>query len=210
MAPSSKPRDPVLLALSGPSGAGKSTFATLLARQLRRRKYRVVILRIAEPLYAVQRTIYRLAGRPTKSAKFQDTRLLSFLGGHFRKIKKDSLLEAFALKVKEQKRRLCSSGTQLSAIICSDARRPDLERLQQMGFVMIHIDAPHRAIVERIEKRDDASPFQVDPKLEIVNSRWSWDYLIDNSGSLDALNKHARELAAKLDTPSDDPDRKRY
>jgi len=200
MAASSKPRDPVLLALSGPSGAGKSTFAKLLACHLRHRKYRVMILRIAEPLYAVQRTIYRLAGQPTISANFQDTRLLSFLGGHFREIKKDSLLEAFAMKVQTHKRRLCSSGTELSVIICSDARTPDLVRMQQMGFVMIHIDAPHRAIVQRIKKRGDASPFQVDPKLEIVKSSWPWDHSIDNSGSLDDLNKHSRELAAKLDT----------
>ena len=179
------------IALSGPRGAGKSTFAALVTKELRRHRQQVTLLRIAEPLYQVQELIYKLARCSIAGSSFQDAELLTFLGRHFRKIRKTSLLDAFVRQIQESTKK----ASRRHVVLCSDARSPDLPFLRRNGFSLGFVYAPKETIDKRLIARGDANRTRSARELEVTYRQTKWDFEIDNSGSRNALRHQAVKIA---------------
>lgn len=77
-----------------PSGYGKSTAVSILEK-----KYKVINVKIAEPMYELQKMFYEKIKCPIGNT--QDGELLQFLGMKIRKENPDFLLNEFSEKVYE-------------------------------------------------------------------------------------------------------------
>ncbi|MBF6228515.1 hypothetical protein IU470_25835 [Nocardia abscessus] len=140
----------VRLALFGASGAGKSTTCRLLLETVQQRGLAGVLVKLAEPLYDVQRLIYSLCGHPVIEPYRQDGILLSSLADNFRRIDPGSLTRLFAARV--------AGAEKADVVICDDMRRPDYEALREMGFRFVRITAPEAVRIGRRTARDDLAP----------------------------------------------------
>lgn len=187
------------LAICGASGSGKTTFAELLGRHLRWRGFGISRVQIARPLYELQSQVYRVARTPIRSSEFQDTELLSFLGGHIRRINPSALLFEFEENLAKESERFENEQRKKSAIICADARLPDLSRLCELEFRFLYISAPMAHLAQRTRSRGDSNAGKTNPQLEVTETSWPWCLQIDNSGPLSRLDTMAHELAAAID-----------
>jgi cytidine deaminase len=189
------------IAFAGLPGAGKSTSATILRDLLGDLGRTVETVKVAAPLYDVQRHFYARIGFDQTDGH-QDGRLLNFLGSHFREVSPDFLHADFAQRCTAA---LCA-GTDV--VICDDARPADLDGLAKLGFSVVHVTAPESIRRERKAKRadlvagNDAHPTEAG---EVVG-----DHQLDNSGDLTSLRAAVSALIAELaweTTPALDDDR---
>lgn len=178
----------------GRPGAGKSSFAAaLVASDSRWRQ-----LAMARPLYAAQAALLDRTGvRPTELA--QDGELLSFLGGHIRRLDPDSLT-----------RRVIERADWLQAvvgeraIVISDARPVDLPALRGAGFATVLVRAPEASRRVRLRDRADLTANPDYAGIEVSREEPAADILIDNDGSLSDLFVQAGGFLERLSliTPS--------
>lgn len=135
------------LALLGGPGVGKDTFVQILRKRFPQISLRLI--RLAEPLYEVQKFVYRSCSKEI-SDHVQDGILLNFLGQHMRSINPNVLLDRFAKAVQE-------IGDQRDLIICSDVRPIDAAFVKKLGFHIVHITANPDIALERRKRRGDFS-----------------------------------------------------
>ena len=176
------------LALLGRSGAGKDTFVSFLKNHSALGDRNPHVLRLAEPLYAGQESIYKLCGIPL-DPNTQDGTLLNFLGQHMRKINPAVLKEVFAHKL---------SQSENSFVICPDARPVDIIFLKDLGFKIIHIDvSPELAYTRRIDRKD-YHPLPHDAPIEEGLEHVKADWTLSNTGTLEAFHQSITPLLAEI------------
>ena len=179
------------LALTGPPGSGKSTAARLLVQLLQKKSRQDVhVLKIAEPLYKLQNTIYKTARVELSTEYEQDGELLQYLGSKLRKINPDCLSNNFA----ERLDRLQNSHD--SIVICDDARPLDIPHLLTLGFIIIKITSRHSE--SRVIERNDLTRQDPGSALEMGYSELSGALEIDNSGSTQDLEAHLSKILDEI------------
>jgi hypothetical protein len=173
------------IALHGIPGSGKSTLARMLVPELERAGVPSVVLRLADPLYALQALVYRTAGRPLPDPTVQDGRLLADLAGHLRRINPDALTGDFRARVHE-----VSSARPGAAIVCDDVRPADAVCLVGLGFMLVRVDADAELRAARLAGRGDLTAGCGEQAVDVAHQE------IRNDGSLEDLRVAARELVA--------------
>lgn len=158
-----------------PSGYGKSTAIALLSK-----KYKIKNIKIATPLYELQKDFYHKLDIDIGDK--QDGELLQFYGTKVRKEKPLYLLHQFEQKVNE-----CEN---LDLIITNDDCRPyDYEYLKMLGFIFIRINGYKR-------ERNDHTPINTKLSIEWQNDIYC-DYEIDNFGDIETYEENVfKEMEA--------------
>ena len=160
-----------------PSGYGKSTAIEILKKH-----YYIENIKIAEPLYKLQKDFYNLIGVDIKDK--QDGELLQFYGKKIRKENEDFLLNCF-------KNKLNNSNT---TIITNDDCRPsDYSFLKNNGFIFIKINGFKR-------ERRDKTQANLKDKIE-WQSEIPYDYEVDNFGTLEEYENNIMEVINKIIVP---------
>jgi cytidine deaminase len=188
------------VALFGWPGAGKSTTAAMLRQALAESGRQPAVVRIAAPLYDVQRSFYARAGTSLADGQ-QDGVLLNFLGSHFRAAAPGFLLTDFGQRCASAL--LCGADT----IICDDARPVDLAELAGQGFSIVRISAPDEIRGQRKSGRGDRIAGNDRHPTELGVDAVSPDFEIDNSGSLAELQTQLASLVQTLSQPAARQDR---
>jgi len=186
------------IALFGWPGAGKSTTAAILRRALEESGRRPTVVRIAAPLYDVQRYFYARAGTSLADGQ-QDGALLNFLGSHLRAAAPGFLLTDFGQRCASAL--LCGADT----LVCDDARPVDLAELAEQGFVLVRISAPDELRGCRKSGRGDKIPGNDQHPTELGVDAVAPDFEIDNSGSLAELETQVASLVRTLSQPTTRP-----
>ncbi|MEV0830194.1 AAA family ATPase [Nonomuraea rubra] len=178
------------IALFGLPGAGKSTFATLLVEEFDKAAISAAIVKIGAPLYELQSLIHTLAGQPLLSASQQDGLLLNDLAGHLRRINPAVLTDLFAARV--------TSAAPGTGLVCDDLRAPDVDAVEQLGFVLVEVQAPEAVRQARKQRRGDLTPGREDHPSEAPIDRKP-HYRVANDSTLTALRHEAATLIKRLD-----------
>jgi dephospho-CoA kinase len=165
-------------AVVAPSGSGKSTAAGFLREGFEANGLRVAVVKLAEPLYQLQREFYRRAGREI-DAYAQDQPLLEAIAAHLRALSPRALVDDFL-------RRLDASGADV--VINDDLRDPhvDWPALREAGFRVVGILADERFRRERLARRHDlaiATDAPASRELDLIPV----DIELENNGSLGEL-----------------------
>lgn len=179
------------IALYGKPGAGKSTFAGILTDEFEASGARVVVVKLAAPLYELQAVIHAMAGAPLLDSAAQDGRLLNDLGVHLRRINPDALTDAFSRRVAQAERDWPDA-----VLLCDDMRALDVEAVTCLGFDLAEVVAPDAARSARKQARADLSAGDEDHPTEApvaATPRWR----VVNDGSLDVLRVLAARIAAE-------------
>ncbi|WP_186102582.1 dephospho-CoA kinase [Burkholderia gladioli] len=177
------------IALVAPSGSGKSTTAGLLREAFEAADRQVAILKLAAPLYSLQRAFYDAACHDMRDGT-QDQHLLEHIATELRRIDRQSLVKNFAQRIER-----CEAD-----VIINDDLRDDVTDwpyLRQQGFSIIKIVTAPAVRASRLQGRDDVSIVENSP-LDIQMSRILADYVLPNNGSLDVLRTHVEALAGCL------------
>jgi hypothetical protein len=183
----------VKLALFGAPGAGKSTSSRYLVSALSRRGFHCTILKIAEPLYELQRAVYGICERPLRDPYTQDGMLLQALGMHVRRIDSDALLRHFDRRLDEWD----AHRNGLCCCICDDVRAPDAAHLRGRGFRFIEVVASDAVRRGRLAKRGDLALGRQDHELEARPSVTA-DVMIENSGTHQQLERTIDAIVAEV------------
>jgi cytidine deaminase len=183
-------RPAALIALFGLPGAGKSTSALILRRLIDESGRKVAVVKIAAPLYDVQRQFYERAAAPLAEGR-QDGTLLNFLGTHFRQMVPGFLLDDFATRCE------FAALAGADAIICDDARPVDLPGLAAHGFTLVRVAAPDALRRSRKAVRDDVTRGQDDHPTEAGVEDAAADLEIVNAGDLSDLEIQLKALDAQ-------------
>ncbi|MFD9609194.1 AAA family ATPase [Streptomyces sp. NPDC004290] len=186
------PENGARIALFGKPGAGKSTFAGLLGKECSASGPSLRIIKIADPLYELQRTVYETAGVLAPEAGVQDGQLLNALGAHLRRINPNCLTDRFAVRVAAVHREVPGA-----VVVCDDMRAPDAAALAGMGFLLVELTAPDEVRAARKAQRGDLSPGDEQHSTERPVQAEPWRR-VDNSGGLDVLRERAARLLAEV------------
>ncbi|HEY0392504.1 MAG TPA: hypothetical protein VGC63_12405 [Solirubrobacterales bacterium] len=175
-------------ALVGASGSGKSTLTDLLREGFEASGLRVEVVKLAEPLYWLQREFYRYAGREI-DLYAQDQPLLESIATHLRSLSPRALVDDFL-------RRLDVSDADV--IINDDLRDPhvDWPTMRQAGFRVIGIAVEEPTRRERLSRRRDLAT-SMDSKASRDISLIRPDIVLDNNGSLRELKSAAAAVVQK-------------
>ncbi|MBF6195327.1 MULTISPECIES: hypothetical protein [unclassified Nocardia] len=177
----------VRLALFGASGAGKSTTCRLILDAVQRQGRTGAVVKLAEPLYDLQRLIYSLCGQPIAEPYRQDGMLLSSLADNFRRIDPESLTRLFAARVAD------AENSNAEVVICDDVRRPDYEALRKMGFRFVRISAPDELRIRRRAERGDLAPVS-DQHVAEVPISLAPDFEVLNDSTIEHLARQVQAL----------------
>lgn len=175
----------VALVVYGLTGCGKSTLASLLKEELTAHGRSTVILKLADPLYRLQRAFYEIASRPEEQK--QDQILLEVIATQLRRISPTSVVDDFLLRLDQ-----CGADT----VINDDLRDPHIDYLllKQRGFKFIRLVCSETVRQARLGQRDDISTIvqsKTTAELDLIVS----DLVIDNSGcDIGALKGVARHI----------------
>jgi hypothetical protein len=142
------------LALYGSGGAGKSSCARFMQEKMDEIELKIVRVRLAEPLYALQEAVYSAAGRPLDDPTTQDEALLSSIASHMRRINPEALIWPLWRHIDNA----LASERIPDLLVCEDSRPPDRRYLTELKFKFLHIDAPAEALISRRQSRRDISP----------------------------------------------------
>jgi hypothetical protein len=153
------------ICLYGPTGSGKTT----LARQLVKH-HGAELIKIAEPLYQLQDSIYGMIG---KKIKGRDGELLQFLGHKIEKELPQWLALQFIRKVN------CSS---CPIIVNDDCRLNSYPVLRNHGFVFIHVQTSTEQ--REVRRRDDHIAIDPAHSVERGFEGFISDYTLSNDGML--------------------------
>jgi hypothetical protein len=137
-----------------PTGFGKSTAGNIVVDN-----FEAKVIKLAEPLYAVQKFFYDMIGKNILS---QDGELLQFLGQKVQNDFPNFLFEFFCNKMDE-----ILNHAPETIIVNDDCRPGNYEKLKNLGFIFIKIEGKRYY-------RDDISPINPSHPLE-----WREDILFD-------------------------------
>jgi energy-coupling factor transporter ATP-binding protein EcfA2 len=174
------PRDTQLrICLFGPTGSGKSTIARHLTNT-----YDAELIKIAEPLYRLQRVFYETLGI---SQERQDGELLQFFA---QKIEKEQPGWLGQQAVRQVNR------SQAALVLNDDCRLNSYSALLGAGFTFIHVRTPAEVIAKR--SRDDYRP--VDPRHPVEQGfdQFRTDHVLANEGEFSTTLRNAEGLVKKL------------
>ncbi len=173
------------IALFGPPGAGKSTSNKILSELCKEKSWKHQTIKLAEPLYTAQSTIYEIAGVKLNNFYQQDGELLNFLGYYLRKLNPSVLLDAFSERLNE----LVTSYEDASRliIVCDDMRQPDCEHLRNLGFLLVRIEADDELCKARKVARGDVTLGNKNHATEAGLDSITADLKISNNGSMKEL-----------------------
>ncbi|MFE3455987.1 AAA family ATPase [Nocardiopsis aegyptia] len=181
------------IALYGPPGAGKSTLATLLAQEAELQGINAITVKLAQPLYDLQQSIYERAGRPLRDTYRQDGKLLNSLGSHLQRINPEALTEDFARRVSN----LLSRQASNQLLVCDDMRGNAVPTLTHLGFTLVQVSAPEQLRRQRKQNRADLTRGDDNHVTEVPVDREP-DHRIVNDGSLDNLRALALDLIEQV------------
>lgn len=154
-----------------PSGYGKSTASEILIKE-----YGGCVIKIAEPLYDLQRSFYSKLGILDDK---QDGELLQFYGRKVRDIKPGYLLDIFCESVRNLKD--C-----YNIIVNDDCRPLDYDCLKELGFIFVRVNG-------LVRDRDDFTKANPNNSLEWQNDI-PCDYELNNYGSIEEYTRNIIEL----------------
>lgn len=163
------------ICLLAPSGYGKSTASEILIRE-----YGGCVIKIAEPLYELQKSFYHKLGIWEDK---QDGELLQFYGRKVRSINPSYLLDVF-------NESLIGARDYCNIIINDDCRPMDYEYLKNLGFIFVKING-------YVRDRDDFT--KANPKSSLEwQSEIPCDYELNNYGSLDEYRNEIIKLMEEI------------
>lgn len=176
------------LSLVAPSGSGKSSTAAFMLERCAALGLRARIVKLAEPLYALQQQFYRVAGIDIDRFA-QNQKLLEDIATHLRAIRPDVLVRDFF-------RRLESDDADV--VINDDLRdmNTDLPALRRAGFVTVRISATREVAARRLGLRRDLQT-QRDSRLDAAVLGIMPDHVLVNDG--DDLQDYRRRVHAFFD-----------
>jgi len=165
-------------ALVAPSGSGKSTAAWFLREAFEASGLRVAVLKLAEPLYRLQREFYRCAGREI-DLYAQDQPLLEAIAAYLRTLSPRALVDDLL-------RRLDASDADV--VINDDLRDPhvDWPALRGAGFRVVSVVVDERVRRERLARRRDLAT-ATDSRASRGIGSIPVDIVLENNGSLREL-----------------------
>lgn len=150
-----------------PSGYGKSTAIDILKKY-----WSLCNIKIAEPLYELQRDFYNKINTPLKEE--QDGELLQFYGLKIRKENPTYLLDEFEKKLK-------LSDDNYDFVTNDDCRPYDYDKLKHLNFIFIKINGYKRL-------RYDHTAIDQNLKIE-WQSEIPYDYEINNLSDINMYEK---------------------
>jgi hypothetical protein len=165
----------IKLSFLAPSGFGKTTAAQILGSL-----FGSTNVRLAEPLYALQKAFYSFIGEEIGDK--QDGELLQFLGSKIQKQKPDFLASRFFEHVAT-----LGLHQRVSIISNDDCRPHNYPYLKAWGFKFICING-------FCHTRADKSPIDPSSDLEWQIGRIPYDLCISNTGTLEQLKVTIREM----------------
>lgn len=171
------------LSVIGLTGSGKSTFASLVEQEATRAGRSHARVKLAAPLYRLQREVYQVAGAPLPAGA-QDQELMEALAAALRRINPRSLADDF-------RRRLADAGADL--VVNDDLRDPHVDAvvLRQEGFRIVRVRADEPIRLARLAGRADLTRAEHSTReLDRIEP----DLLVDNNRDLAALRRRARDL----------------
>lgn len=175
---------PLKIGLLGTTGVGKDTCCQCIKKLFP--NISIQVLRLAQPLYAVQNMVYQICG-VEKGGDIQDGALLNFLGKHMRQINPQVLVDAFFDALRKV-------GTETDLILCPDVRPIDAPSLKKIGFTLIHILADPETALERRKKRGDLTLGQATHETESGLIPEACDAQIVNNGTFEELEGKLRQI----------------
>jgi hypothetical protein len=180
----------VRIAIYGLSGSGKSTSAALIEEAAAARGLTYARLKLAEPLYDLQRAFYRRAR--LRIARYeQDQVLLETIAGELRRLSPTSLADDL-----EHRLRRCSSDVAVN----DDLRdvHVDYPRLRALGFVFVSVVCDEDERRRRLGLRADRSVVvssRTTSELGLITP----DVVVDNSEpGIDALRSRLTDVLGGL------------
>ena len=178
--------------LVAPSGSGKSTAARFMAERFREHAISTRVVKLAAPLYDLQRAFYDVAGRPI-GEEAQNHHLLETIATELRAIDPGALARSFLSRLP------CERG---EVAINDDLRDMDVDMpvLRDAGFVFVKIEASPARRRTRLEGRGDLLTLYESP-LDAPISKFAPDYVIANDG--DELEGFKDEVSRFVDTIAD-------
>ena len=164
------------LCFYGESGNGKSTANNRCQEYCKRVNLSCEVIKLAAPLYALQREIYATSGVKIDLYD-QDQSLLEFLAKNMRRINSMSLVENF-------EKSLQNSSAQV--IVCDDLRdvHCDYPYLKSMDFKFIRITTKPSIRQQRLSDRGDINVV-INSKTTSELDQIASDYHIHNDDSLE-------------------------
>lgn len=164
------------LCFLAPSEYGKNTAVKILSK-----KYPIKNIKIAEPLYHLQKYFYDYISTPLQGE--QDGELLQYLGKKIRNENPSFLLKQFLKELQ------CLDNYQ-GIITNDDCRPPDYQFLKDLGFIFVKINGFKRARIDH-SKSDPSSC------LEWHNNT-PHDYVVNNLGTLQEYEDNLYRLMEKI------------
>lgn len=159
-----------------PSEYGKNTAVKIL-----KTKYRLTNIKIAEPLYKLQRAFYKFIGK--KMTGEQDGELLQYLGQKIRKENPYFIINEFEKKLKGK---LSFDGI----IANDDCRPPDYKFLKNGGFIFVRINGFKRNRIDHT-KSNPLSDLEWQKQMPC-------DYVVDNLGSIQEYEHNLFKLMKEI------------
>lgn len=182
--PAGRPAGGVLrLSVIGLTGAGKSTFAATVERLAEERGLTHRRIKLAKPLYDLQKCVYDKAGVPLRPGD-QDQILMEALAGAMRRIRSRSLADLFLAEL---------AATDADVVINDDLRDPHVDAvvLREHGFRIVRVRARPETRAVRLDARGDLTRSECSTdELSLIRP----DVVIDNDGDLASYDDAVRRL----------------
>lgn len=176
----------VRLALVAPSGAGKSTTARLLQQYFETADISVEVVKLAEPLYELQRAFYQQSCLAISEGA-QNQQLLECIAQQLRALDSRSMVMNFAKRLA-----CCEADVVINDDLRDDAT--DWPYLHDQGFQVIKIFTDASLRQSRLGKRGDVNVV-ADSVLDLQMRRIAADYALPNNHSLQRLEAHVAVIA---------------
>jgi dephospho-CoA kinase len=166
------------LSVVGLTGSGKSTTTDLLGRALASRGLTVSVVKLADPLYRLQRAVYEAAGVAIQPGD-QDQVLLEALARELRRISPTSLVDDFMRRLER---------TACDVALNDDLRDTfvDYPALRDAGFRVLRVRAPEDVRLARLGRRSDLTVV-ANSTTTVHIDEIEPDAVIVNDGTLDEL-----------------------
>lgn len=177
----------IRLSLVAPSGSGKSTLAAMLQRLFEEHGYTVEVLKLAQPLYDIQASLYAKALVEVAAGK-QDQRLLEVIATEMRRIDARALVNNF-----QQRLARC----QARVVINDDLRddQVDWPHLKEQQFQVVRVVTSDENRARNLSMRKDLSVVKNSSLNKQIASIRA-DFVLVNNGPLAQLEVQARGLLA--------------
>lgn len=172
------------IAVVAHSGSGKSTCAGLIEQFAADAGLTHRRVKLATPLYDLQRAVYRRAG-VEPGAETQDQILMEALADAMRRINPASLAEDFTARL--------AAGPTADVVVNDDLRDPEIDAvvLREHGFRVLRVTCAEEVRLKRLAERGD--PTRADRSTRDIDLI-APDAVVDNSGSLSACRTAVTEL----------------